>query len=675
MTLRRTVDIRPGEGKIALLSGAILALIIAAHTVVETTRDALFLSKLPAERLTFVYALLAVLSLVAGAGSTALASRFGRRAALVFSLLACAYGAVILYLRPVTDTSVFILYLGSGVVGTVLPLQFWMMAGQLFSVSQGKRLFGPIAAGGVLGAAVGGGVAAIALRFVPVSALLIVAAAVFVGASLIVAVAPSGEAADQTGGATASFGWMRDFSVLRKERYIRLVAVLTVFGTATVLVADYLFKATAASHYPKAELGSFFAVFYAGQNAVALVVQLFVTGPAMRRLGVTGALLVLPILLAMSGTLAGLGGGFAVAFAAKGADGSLRHSLHRVSSELLLLPLSTELRDRAKPIIDTVFGRGTQAVVAGAILALVSMGGAEPRHLGLLMGACGLLWVGTAFFIRGPYVDLFRRALARGELPGGGAADDLDLASVETVMEALSSRDEDRVLAGIDVLAESNRARLLPALILYHDSPRVLVRALAVVASPDRHDWRELAERLVDNPDAEVRAAALRALAAAGHEASVKRGLDDESASVRACATFFLARRDPDRDLLEDAHLASLLEQQGAEGVVARSALLEVIGEHGDPRWLPVVERILASRRSPRPRSSEPATRGSCRTWSRSSALETGGRSCATRSSRWATRPLALCKRRSRTTRPPSASAWRSPGRSRAFPPSRWSIS
>lgn len=593
MKLRRAVDIRPGEGRIALLSGAVLALIIAAHTVIETARDALFLSKLPPDRLTFVYALLAGLSLVAGAGSSALASRFGRRAALVFSLLACAYGAVLLYLRPVTDTSVFILYLGSGVIGTVLPLQFWMMAGQLFTVAQGKRLFGPIASGGVLGAAVGGGAAALALRFISTGALLVLAATVFVGAALMVATAPSGEAADQTGGSGAAFGWMRDFSVLRKERYVVLVAALTVFGTATVLVADYLFKSTAAAHFPKSELGSFFALFYAGQNAVALVVQVFVTGAVMRRLGVTGALLVLPVLLAFSGTLAGLGGGFAIAFAAKGADGSLRHSLHRVSSELLLLPLPSEIRDKAKPVIDTVFGRGTQAVTAGGILVLASMDLSAPRSLGLVMGVCALLWVGTAILLRGPYVDLFRRALARGELPGGTGADDLDLASVETVMEALSSRDEDRVLAGIDVLAESNRSRVLPALILYHDSPRVLERALAVVATPDRQDWRELAERLIEHQDVGVRSAALRALAVAGHERAVTRGLEDDNDAVRACAAFFLARRGGESDLLANPHIDALLSRDGQDGVKGRSALLSVIGEHGDRRWLPIVEIIL----------------------------------------------------------------------------------
>ncbi len=593
MKLLGAIDIRPGEGRLAGTCGAILALMIAGHTVVETARDALFLSKLPPERLTFVYAALAVLSLVFGAISSVLASRYGRRAALVVSLLACAYGGVVLYLRPVTDTMVFVLYLGSGVVGTVLPLQFWMMSGQLFTVAQGKRLFGPIAAGGVLGAAVGGGLAALALRFTSTGALLLLAATLFVVAAGTVAAGPTGDGADRTGGGSSAFSWAKDFSVLRSERYVWLVAGLTVFGTATVLVADYLFKSAAARHFPKAELGSFFAGFYALQNAAALVVQVFVTGFVMRRLGVTGALLVLPLLLVMSGTLVGLGGGFMVAFAAKGADGSLRHSLHRVSSELLLLPLATEIRDKAKPLIDTVFGRGTQAAVAGAILALAAVGWADSAHLGVIMGALAAFWVATAILIRGPYVDLFRKALARGEMTGPAGMDDLDLASVETIMEALSSRDEDHVLAAIDVLADSGRARVLPALILYHDSPRVLERALAVIATPERNDWAPLAERLTDHAEPSVRASALRALASAGREDAVERGLADADPAVRACATFFLARRTEGAALLGEPHVAALLSEPGQDGARGRFDLLGVIADHGDPRWLPVVEAVV----------------------------------------------------------------------------------
>src|SRR5690606_13806366 len=111
--------------------------------------------------------------------------------------------------------------------------------------------------------------------------------------------------------------------------------------------------------------------------------------------------------------------------------------------------------------------------------------------------------------------DLFRKALSLGEIAPSGNVE-LDLPSVEALMESLSSRDEERVLAALDVLADGRRARLVPGLILYHDAPRVLERALAIVAAPDRTDWPPLAERLLDHDEPTVRAAAVRALAAAG---------------------------------------------------------------------------------------------------------------------------------------------------------------
>lgn len=591
MSFRRIIDLRAGEARPALFSATILALLVAAHTLLETARDALFLAKLPPDRLTLVYALLAALSLFVGAGSAALSQRWGRRATLVVSGLVSAYVVVLLYLRPPTPVSVFVLYLASGVIGTVLMLQFWMFAGEMFSVPQGKRLFGPIGAGGVLGAAIGAGGAAIGLRFVPVGGLLLAAAALFVTASLVVSRAPAealSPAAARSGGTL--FGWVKDLGPLRKDPYVPLVAWLTAIGTAAVLVADYLFKSSAAATLPKSELGPFFATFYAAINALSLVVQLFVTGALVRRLGVTGSLLVLPLLLAVFGGAAGLGVGFGAALAAKGSDGALRHSLHRVSGELLLLPLPGETRDRVKPVLDTVFGRGVQAAVAGGILGLAALGLDTPRVLGATLGLLCLAWLGAALMLRQPYVDLFRRALALGQLPVEGR-DDLDLASVEAIMASLSSRDEDRVLAGMDILAE-HHARLVPALILYHDSPRILERALSVVATPDRSDWLDLGERLLKHPDGRVRSLAVRALAAANHGNVAQRALQDADPNVRSYAVFFLASRGA-QPPLEDDRVRALLDDEHEEGVRARRALLEAIGEHGNPRWAPVVLDIV----------------------------------------------------------------------------------
>jgi len=593
MKLERFVDLRAGEGRPLASSALILALMVAGHTILETARDALFLSKLPPNRLTIVYAILAVLSLVVGAASIRLAKRFGRQAALVLSLLVCAYVIVLLYLRPVTPVSVFVLYVASGVMGTILMLQFWMFAGDLFSVAQGKRLFGPIGAGGVLGAAVGAGVAALVVRTLPIGVLLLAGAGLFVCAAAAVASAavPDSAGARAIAKGPSELAWMRDLGTLRRGRYVPLVALVTALGTATVLMADYLFKSSAAELVPASSLGSFFAIFYASTNAVALVVQLFFTGAIVRRLGVTGALLVLPLLLAFGGIGAALVGTFAFALASKGADGSLRFSLHRVTSELLLLPLPTELRERTKPIFDTVFGRGVQALIAGGIFGLSAMGLATPRVLGASLGVLGVAWLVSAIAVRGPYFDLFRRALASGHL-AIDSSDDLDLASVATVMESLASRDEDRVIAAMDLLADGRHAQLLPALILYHDSPRVLERALTIVATPGRTDWIPLGERLLEHPETTVRAMAIRSLAAAGHHDVALRGLSDESLEVRAYAAFFLTNEEHDRPE-SVGYVEEILAAPGVDGSSLRRELLAAIGDHGDARWTEVVRTIV----------------------------------------------------------------------------------
>ena len=113
------------------------------------------------------------------------------------------------------------------------------------------------------------------------------------------------------------------------------------------------------------------------------------------------------------------------------------------------MPLESDVRDRAKSLLDSVFGKVTQAVVAAILLLLVPLGLSTPRILAAIALGLSALWISTTVMLRSSYVDLFRRALSKGtvELPLG--ADELDLSSVEAVLEALSSRDPVRVIAAI----------------------------------------------------------------------------------------------------------------------------------------------------------------------------------------------------------------------------------
>src|SRR5262249_59497676 len=105
------------------------------------------------------------------------------------------------------------------------------------------------------------------------------------------------------------------------------------------------------------------------------VAQLFLTGWITRRFSVTSGFSVLPVLLLLGGggmiAAGGLAaGGLAAALLIKGADGSLRYSLHKTTSEMLVLAFPEAARRRLKGFIDVVGQRGGQAVASAAILGI-----------------------------------------------------------------------------------------------------------------------------------------------------------------------------------------------------------------------------------------------------------------------------------------------------------------
>jgi len=601
----RLVDLREGEGRPALQAFLSLFGIIAGHTILETARDTLFLDKLPVSRLTLVYALLAGLSLLVAAGNARFVRAFGQRNALVVTLIACAYGTTVFHFLPATPVAVFALYLWSALLGTVVAVQFWALAGQLFTVAQGKRLFGPVAAGGVAGAVAGASLAAAVLEAVSVQSLLLVASGLFLVTAFGLTTVRTDElvsGADDTvsDGADATPGPRGALAMFREVPYLWGVAALVALSVAAVLTTDYLFKsvAPAAARGLGLELGAFLARYYAILNAGSLIVQLFVAGRVLRRFGVIGGLMVLPALLLAGGVLSVVLGGVLLVMATKGADGALRHSLNRVSTELTVLPVPSEVRGRAKALIDTSLARGVQAGMAGTILLLAMFELATPRILAIVVAVLSGAWLLVAIRLRRPYLDLFRQALRRGSLEVDEAPE-LDLGSVEAVLEALSSPEPATVLGALELLGQKGRTRLIPALILYHHDEEVLLRALSLVARPNRTDWVPLTERLLTHPSERVRVGAVRALR--DQAKALDKARTDPSPAVRAHAAFCLAHCEGRTDIASDPLIAALLATPGEPGRAARVAILDSIRDHADARWADTVLAIVREARGDRP--------------------------------------------------------------------------
>ncbi len=607
--LGRILDVRPGEGPLAVRAFAALFGLIAGHTILETSRDALFLGTLEASRLTFVYIGLAAIGLVVPVYNGRFVRSFGRRNASVLTLMVAALGTTLWHFQPVNAATAYGLYVWSGLLATVLVVQFWMFAGQLFTVAQGKRLFPGIASGGVLGAVAGGLIATAALELMPdghhgVKNLLLVAAGVFLATAFVLTTIPTDDVGTPFRDATSALDVEEGIDVLRDFPYVRNIAVFVTLSTVTVLATDYLFKYVAKAEVPTAELGSFFARYYAVLNAVALVVQLAIAQRVVQRLGVVASLTLLPILLLTGGAGVFLVGGSVVAvLLTKGADGALRHSLHRVATELLYLPLPDDARDRSKSLIDAVFVRGAQAVTAGVILVLAELGLESVRLLSALVIGGASAWILSAVTMKRGYIDLLRDELGRGVLDARLLQlEELDIDSVESVMAALSSSEPRRVIAAMQLLEEAGRARLIPALILYHDSEEVLLEALDIVSRIDEQQWRPHAVRLSKSGSIQVRAAALRALGRACEGDLVRPFVEDPSVRVRAHAAFQLARCEGSEDPMSHPAIARLLETAAGASVedrrAIRIALLDALRRDADERWMDLMFELAKEDRS-----------------------------------------------------------------------------
>lgn len=592
--LQAFTDLRPEERRGAALAFVTLFGILAAHTLLETARDALFLARLPASQLPWVYLAMAGVAVAVSEGPWRLPRGFLARNGLSLVLVCGALVTLGFWRLDLAQGAwrLRALYVWTGLIGTLATLQFWLALGETWTITQAKRIFRVVAIGSVVGAVAGSACARVLSESLPPQSLVLAAAALFAATGLGPALfvrrpalaADDGRPAERSSLA----GTVR---MLREDPYVTRLAGLVLVSTVALTLGDYVFKSTVARHVPRQDLGAFFATLYMTLNVMALAVQLFLLGWLMRVLGLHRALWVLPALVFLGASGLVFGGGLLAGLLLKGADGSLRHSLHRTSTELLFLPIRDSLRARAKPLIDVVGQRGGQALASVLILSEVAVGRGDATLAGAAAVLC-VVWIALALDLKPLYLELFRRSLREGLVQRDPDAPELDLVSLETLFGALNSQDDAEVLGAIDLLAAEGRARLIPALVLFHPSAPVVLRALDLFVEAGRIDFVPIADRLRQHPDAEVRAAALRARTAVQpDEAVLRQAQDDPSPLVRATALVGLAAS----GWVSDRSQETLDELLCCPGPEARLALARAITRQPAPVFAPTLLTLVES--------------------------------------------------------------------------------
>lgn len=501
--------VRPNERREVWAAFLMLFGLIFGHSVLETARDALFLTSIQPSRLPWVYIGIAAASLAITQLQSKVARSMNRRRALsIWTASAAVVTAGFwLLLHRLGPAGLYALYIWSGVLTTLVLVHFWTLLGSLFSVTQAKRLYSVIGTGSVLGAIVGSAGAGAMSAVFEARHLLLVSAVGFAGTALVPLLfrkptaEPAAEGPSKDGIIdSARFVWQQPYGLR--------VAAFVVLSTVALTLGDYIFKSTVAGTIAPENLASFFGATYLAFNVLSLVSQVGIVSYVIRRFDLSTALSILPVLILLSAVGFLVVPGLVAALLVKTADGALKHSVHRTSTELMFVPFTDRSRARVKAFIDVVGQRGGQTIASVAVLAFT----ASQLSLGWVAAVLivvTLFWIYGAVDIRRHYVDVFRARVSKGLDVGPFA--DLDVASLETLIATLDSDNEAEVLTALDVLEREGRARLVPGLILYHPAQQVVIRALTMFVRDQRRRLLPAVDRLLEHPSEAVRAAAVGA--------------------------------------------------------------------------------------------------------------------------------------------------------------------
>ena len=373
--------VAPGEGRTALLFFLHGFLLLASYQVVKALREAFMLTKFSAETRSYAVALMALVLML-------IVPLYGRlrhhldgarllRAVTLFFVATLPLFAVLAHYQvPIA----FAFFIWVGIYGVMVVSQMWAFAADSFNVRSGQRLFVVIMLGANLGALAGSKLTQVAVAALSPMGLMILATGTL-GATLFLATPeraaiPAGSRATEVVRSRPVPKLLGGIGLVLRDRYLLHMALFVVLlnwinTTGEFILADYA-KADAVARVADSggtlDLGSLITEFYGNFNfwvtLISLAIQLFLVSRIYHLVGVRGALLVQPVIVAVGYGLLVFGpmlGGFIPFFylirRIKFAENSVDYSLMNTTRQALFLPVDRDSKYDGKTAIDTFFCR------------------------------------------------------------------------------------------------------------------------------------------------------------------------------------------------------------------------------------------------------------------------------------------------------------------------------
>jgi ATP:ADP antiporter, AAA family len=400
------LNVLPSERAALALGFAFHFCVLASYYLVRPLRDALGLEG-GADKLQWLFTATFVVMLLMVPVFGALASRLPatRFVPLIYRVIAASmlvFGLLIAnHIAPVTVGRVFFVWIS--IYNLFIVSIFWSVLVDRFSSEQGRRLFGCIAAGGTLGTFIGPLLAAtMVTRLGPmaltVAAALLLEIALRCYRSLLLRTqSQSGQPfLDERRLGGSLFAGIT--LILRSPYLLGLVLFMLLHTSAATLLYFEQGRIVAGSYADTGSRTQFFAVVDLIVSVLTLALQLLLTAPLIRLVGIGGALVVMPLATIVAFAAMAMAPLPATVALAQGLRRAVEFALVRPAREVLWTVVSREEKYKAKNVIETLVYRGGDAA-SGWLSAGLTAVGAGFGLVALVIVPFAGLWGGLCFWL------------------------------------------------------------------------------------------------------------------------------------------------------------------------------------------------------------------------------------------------------------------------------------
>lgn len=420
--LHTLLHLVPGEAPKVALFAAFGAVLQAGMAIGLAASDSLFLANLGAARLSIVYISMPVVMACFAPCLAVFQGRFGVVRTFYGTLAAIMAGGLFFGLATNFGIADFkwlplVMKLYTGVWFISLYTLFWNFSDDFFSILDGKRMYGIIAAGSS-----GGGMLGAAL--VPWMTEIMQPAQLFVvWGCFALAAAPllflirrkfrPIETEDEGGvEGSSSRDMLRSvFGVFRSSRYALGITAICFCGVHLSSVLEYLALGVLSEGKSATEMAALLGKLHAIANGITLVTNLVLFNRIVGRLGVNNTVFVLPVAYLISFVFFYLNAGYLAALVAFYAYQSILTSIEYNNINLLFNALPAMIKRQVRTFIEAMCEPLATALAGVFLLARATEWGTDNIALWGLIGTAIALT--AAAIVRNDYLGALSANLRR----------------------------------------------------------------------------------------------------------------------------------------------------------------------------------------------------------------------------------------------------------------------